>query len=180
MWLESEDWCGFQAALIGISIIQQVINYTNLNSRNTGKKHSYIHLQTRPKSGLFFVQKENMKCPNLRYARDGYFKYYVDIYGAKAIAEQLFKTERTIKDWYEGKKKIPFWVPELLQLRDKECYRELQQMNIRSQKLGIVMPTADILVFRKATIINNGSPKPPVTAEMDYSLDTEDFKLAQR
>ena len=84
-----------------------------------------------------------MRYPNTRYGCPGELEHYAQGRTIKQLAKHLKRSERTVKDWLEQKKKIPFWVPELLRLQHKEhldMMREMTLIPIRL-KLGIVSGT---------------------------------------
>ena len=55
-----------------------------------------------------------MRYPNTRYGCPGELEHYAQGRTIKQLAKHLKRSERTVKDWLEQRKKIPFWVPELL------------------------------------------------------------------
>jgi len=59
-----------------------------------------------------------MKSPNRRYGNPDEFAYYVVGVPIKTIARELMRDGRTVRDWLSRRRKIPYWVPELLRLRD--------------------------------------------------------------
>jgi predicted transcriptional regulator len=71
-----------------------------------------------------------MKQPNQRYGNPAEMAYYVQGRPIKTIARELRRTERSVRDWLTGRKKVPWWVPELLRLRHMEHDVRLQQMGI--------------------------------------------------
>jgi hypothetical protein len=94
-----------------------------------------------------------MRCPNRRYGNPLALQQYVDRMGVKGLAKHLMRSERSIQNWITGKKKMPYWVPELLRLQDMEHREIMRQMNIpviRAQ-LGIVTASASIRPFRNPT-----------------------------
>jgi hypothetical protein len=52
-----------------------------------------------------------------------------------------------VKNWVDGKSKIPWWVPELMRLRDMEARERHRQMGFTSfpNRLGYV--SGDVLQF---------------------------------
>ncbi|MYM39670.1 hypothetical protein [Duganella qianjiadongensis] len=51
--------------------------------------------------------------------------YYAAGIPIPKLARRLRRDERTVKDWLAGKKRVPWWVPEVLRLQHKE----VQDMN---------------------------------------------------
>lgn len=105
-----------------------------------------------------------MRYQNTRYGCPGELEHYAKGRTIKQLAKHLKRSERTIKDWLEQKKRIPFWVPELLRLQHNEHLDRLRQMNlfpIRTQ-LGII--SGDIIKFPIKT-----DNRPPAPASMAQS-----------
>ncbi len=90
------------------------------------------------------------------------------------IESAALYSEHSLRRGFANRTQVT-WVSKLFWLRDMERRGTLRQMNIKAQKLNVVLPSADILVFRKAGIIDDDVPKPPIESEIDYSLDKEDF-----
>jgi hypothetical protein len=88
-----------------------------------------------------------MKYPNLRYGNPNALQFYAANSSVKVIAKQLRRSERSVKNWMSGRKKMPWWVPEVLRLQQFEHREMLRQMNIEPQreKLGLVSKTAQII-----------------------------------
>jgi len=102
-----------------------------------------------------------MRYPNTRYGCPGTMEYYAQGRTIKELAKHLKRSERTVKDWMEGKKKIPFWVPELLRLQHKEHIEMLRQMNLKPLrlKLGIVGHNATIIEFPNRRTTAHNTPE---------------------
>lgn len=71
-----------------------------------------------------------MKQPNQRYGNPAEMAYYVQGRSIKSLARELRRTDRSVRDWLTGRKKLPWWVPELLRLRELE-------RNLRMQEMGV-------------------------------------------
>ena len=69
-----------------------------------------------------------MKYPNTRYGNPEELRYYATGISLKDLAKSLRRSERSVKDWLDGKKRIPYWVPELVRLRAIERAGQMQQM----------------------------------------------------
>jgi len=65
----------------------------------------------------------------------------------------------------EGKKKIPFWVPELLRLQHKNHLDMIREMNMRPVRLQLGLFDAQIISFPKRV-----SVAPQTTAATAESL----------
>ncbi|NPT42824.1 hypothetical protein GNZ12_16200 [Paraburkholderia sp. 1N] len=81
-----------------------------------------------------------MKYPNLRYGNPREMAYYAQGRSLKDLARELRRSERSVRDWLSGRERVPWWVPELLRLRDMEHDLRLRQMNIGrlAPPLGVV------------------------------------------
>jgi hypothetical protein len=66
-----------------------------------------------------------MRYPNRRYGNPAEFQYYLMCQGDDyaAMARILRRDERTVRDWASGRRKMPWWVPELLRLKRDEAQR---------------------------------------------------------
>jgi hypothetical protein len=91
-----------------------------------------------------------MKYPNLRYGNPLELQHYAQGMTTKELAKRLRRSERSVKDWLEGKKKIPFWVPELLRLQQFEHQQRMYQMNMKPvmKRLGVIQADAVIYQLR--------------------------------
>lgn len=69
--------------------------------------------------------------PNLRYGDPAALRAYAAGKPLRTIARQLRRHPRTVHDWMTGKRRMPWWVPELLMLRDQVAFYELRHMGIR-------------------------------------------------
>ncbi len=81
-----------------------------------------------------------MRYPNTRYGNPTELQYYTQGLTIKQIAKQLRRSEKSVSEWINGGRKIPFWVPELLRLRHMESQMKLRQMGIADyrERLGVV------------------------------------------
>jgi hypothetical protein len=88
-----------------------------------------------------------MRYPDLRYGNSNEFAYYVQGVPVKDVARRLRRSERSVKNWLDGKEKMPWWIPELLRLQRLEHSHVLREMNMRPvrHQLGIV--GADVIEF---------------------------------
>lgn len=114
-----------------------------------------------------------MRYPNLRYGNPEEFRYYVEFLPQddrlKLLSRRLRRDERTIRDWLSGRKKIPWWVPEIMRLKRMESAERMRQMNMAPvlRNFGIV----------RGEVIEFGDPtqrliKPAPTI---YDLRREEF-----
>lgn len=58
--------------------------------------------------------------PNLRYGDPAALRAYAAGKPLRTIARQLRRHPRTVDDWMTGKRRMPWWVPELLMLRETD------------------------------------------------------------
>jgi hypothetical protein len=93
-----------------------------------------------------------LRYPNRRYGNPVEFEYYALRYGSgaagiKEVAKCLRRSERSVKDWMTGKKKVPWWVPEILRLKAMEHWDQVYQMTGRrmSASMGFVAPTGQVI-----------------------------------
>lgn len=81
-----------------------------------------------------------MKYPNLRYGNPQELAHYAQFIPLPELARRLRRSDRSVRDWLTGRKKVPWWVPEIIRLQNMEHAERMRQMNIaplRAQ-LGIV------------------------------------------
>lgn len=88
-----------------------------------------------------------MRYPNLRYGNPVELQFYSQGIPIKVLARQLRRSERSVKDWLEGKKKVPWWVPEVVRLQHNEHMERMRQMGMDKYrgKLGLV--SASVIAF---------------------------------
>ncbi|WP_343724262.1 hypothetical protein [Herbaspirillum huttiense] len=81
-----------------------------------------------------------MKMPNQRYGDRDEFIFYAHWHKPKDLARLLRRSERSVRDWLSGREPVPWWIPELLRLREVERRETLRQMGITRlpNHLGIV------------------------------------------
>lgn len=61
-----------------------------------------------------------MRYPNLRYGNPTELAFYAAGIPIPKLARRLRRDERTVKDWLAGKRRVPWWVPEVLRLQHME------------------------------------------------------------
>jgi len=81
-----------------------------------------------------------MRFPNLRYGNPTELRHYAQGMPISDLARQLRRSERTVSNWLTEQQRVPFWVPELLRLRNMERAVQLRRMGIAqySTRLGVV------------------------------------------
>lgn len=110
-----------------------------------------------------------MRFPNLRYGNPTEFAYYCMGRSHADVAKTLRRDERTVRDWLNGRAKVPWWVPEIMRLKHMEMADRQRQMfgalgdQKRLTALGVVQPGA-VLELRHRT----EKKKPQIT---DLRLD---------
>ncbi|MCA1323763.1 hypothetical protein [Herbaspirillum sp. alder98] len=102
--------------------------------------------------------EKTMRYPNTRYGYHQELEYWMQGSSIKDVAKRLKRSERSVHDWMTGKRKVPWWVPEILRLQRMEWYDRMQQMNIKVPKVNFAFVTADVIEFPK--------PRPAVQPEM--------------
>lgn len=116
-------------------------------------------------AALFLTKEQlSMRYPNLRYGNPNEFAYYVQGVPVKDVAKRLRRSERSVKNWLQGKEKVPWWIPELLRLQQMEYEHSARHMNMTPvrKQLGIV--GADVIEFT--------APKQPIKIEELHEQET--------
>ena len=85
--------------------------------------------------------------PNLRYGDRDEFVFYAEGKPPAILARMLRRSERSVRDWLDGKAKIPWWVPELLRLRQMEARERHRQMGFTSFPRRLAVVSGDIIQF---------------------------------
>lgn len=88
-----------------------------------------------------------MRYPTLRYGNPEEMKFYAQGVPMKDLARRLRRSERSVRDWMTGKKKVPWWVPELLRLQHQESTERLRQMGLTRSVLRLGIVQADVIAF---------------------------------
>ncbi len=121
-----------------------------------------------------------MRFPNLRYGNPAELVYYALSFGDSKtrihnLARYLRRDERTVRDWLTVRKKVPWWVPELLRLRDLEISAQLRSMGIDKLpvRLGIARRAG---VIELATV----TPAPKEKPQTIPGLRLDDFSPPKR
>ncbi|MNR75996.1 hypothetical protein D3C72_66490 [compost metagenome] len=91
-----------------------------------------------------------MRYPNTRYGNPTELLYYTQGLSVKDIAKQLKRSEKSVSEWLNGNRKIPFWVPELLRLRHMEADLKLRQMGFGDLRLQLGIVKGDVIDFNHA------------------------------
>jgi hypothetical protein len=89
-----------------------------------------------------------MKQPNRRYGNPTEMAYYAFRYpSTKELARSLRRSERSVKDWLSGRAKVPWWVPEIMRLKEMEHHDIVRQITGRtiSARLGQVSPAGKLI-----------------------------------
>jgi hypothetical protein len=107
--------------------------------------------------------------PNLRYGDRDEFVFYADGKSPALLARMLRRSERSVRDWLDGKAKVPWWVPELLRLRQMESRERHRQMGFTSIPRRLAVVSGDIIQFptlkdskneNQAPVIHRPGPDP--------------------
>lgn len=88
-----------------------------------------------------------MRYPNLRYGNPTEMAYYAMGRPLADLARSLRRDERTVRDWLNGRTRVPWWVPEILRLRRMELDLRMRQMGMGAlpARLGVV--GADVITL---------------------------------
>lgn len=91
-----------------------------------------------------------MRYPNTRYGNPVEFQYYTQGQSTKDIAKRLRRSERSVNLWLTGKRRMPWWIPEILRLQRLEYDMWMRQAGLgrMRDKLGVVR--ADVIEFSDA------------------------------
>ncbi|MFJ3046778.1 hypothetical protein ACIPEN_13190 [Herbaspirillum chlorophenolicum] len=104
-----------------------------------------------------------MRYPNTRYGHHSEFEFWMQGHSIQVIAKRLKRSERSVHDWLTGKRKIPWWVPEILRLQHYEYYDRLRQMGFNPPRRRLAVATADVLAFPKpVAVISSESGASPL------------------
>ena len=89
-----------------------------------------------------------MRYPNLRYGNPTEMAYYAMGIPLPILARRLRRDERTVRDWLNAKRRVPWWVPEILRLKHMEADLQHRQMGMGAlaPRLGIV--SAEVVPLR--------------------------------
>ncbi len=101
-----------------------------------------------------------MRYPNLRYGNPETLRFYAQHVPIKELARRLKRSERSVNDWLAGKRKMPWWIPELLRLQHMETQQQLYRMGITTirKQLGIVSSGVTQFPATKQSVVNNCHP----------------------
>lgn len=88
-----------------------------------------------------------MRYPNTRYGSPAEFLYYVQNVPLKIIAKELKRSEKSVKCWISGERKIPWWVPELLRLKHKEHCEQMREMGFKNFRVQLGEVKGQIIDF---------------------------------
>lgn len=108
-----------------------------------------------------------MRYPNLRYGNPAELQHYAMPFTLAALARLLRRDERTVRDWLSCRRRVPWWVPELLRLRAMEASERHRQMTGAPMlaRLGIV--AGDVIELHRPRI-----EKKPETSLRLVDFDT--------
>lgn len=109
-----------------------------------------------------------MRYPNLRYGNPTELAFYAMAYPLATLARILRRDERTVRDWLNGRARVPWWVPEILRLKRMEAELRHQQMGMGKlgPQFGIV--SADVIALAQPPRQPDAAPAPtaPALAEV--------------
>jgi hypothetical protein len=96
-----------------------------------------------------FLYGELVRYPNQRYGKASELAYYAMGRSDADLARMLRRDERTVRDWMTGRRKVPFWVPELLRLRAWEAAERHRQMGFEPLRRGLGLVSGDVIELRR-------------------------------
>jgi len=91
-----------------------------------------------------------VRYPNLRYGNPTELAYYAIGVPLPILARRLRRDERTVRDWINGRTRVPWWVPEIMRLQRMEADLRHRQMfwavpnKPTMTRLGVVTPAGDV------------------------------------
>lgn len=88
-----------------------------------------------------------MRYPNLRYGNPTEMSYYAMGVPLKDLARRLRRDERTVRDWINGKQRVPWWVPEILRLKRMEADLRHRQMGMGALAPSLGIVSADVIAL---------------------------------
>lgn len=82
-----------------------------------------------------------MRYLNSRYGNPEEMRFYARGMPLQDLARQLRRDKKTVRDWLSGRRKVPFWVPELLRLRHREHHDMMRSMGMRPLTVRVLSST---------------------------------------
>lgn len=121
---------------------------------------------------ILLPESNQMKYPHQRYGNPNEFAYYAVGISDKDMAKRLRRSEKSIKEWLSGKRKMPWWIPELLRLQRMEYAERMRQMQITPIIKRYDLSTAAITNFRvrKKTVATSDQSE-----VADWYVNQQDF-----
>jgi len=89
-----------------------------------------------------------MRYPNTRYGNPTEFQYYAQGQKPKDIAKRLRRSEHSINLWLAGKRRMPWWVPEILRLQRLEYDLWMHQTGLGRMRTKLGIASADVIAFK--------------------------------
>jgi hypothetical protein len=105
-----------------------------------------------------------MRYPNLRYGDPAALAYHAAGIPIPVLAKRLRRSERIVKDWLEYRKKMPWWVPEVIRLQNMEKAEQMRQMNMQPVRAKLGLVRADALLEFPAQDEKKPGITPAITA----------------
>lgn len=88
-----------------------------------------------------------MHYPNLRYGNPTELEFYAQGVPVKDLARRLRRSERSVRDWLNQRKRVPWWVPEVLRLQHMEMQQQLYRMGITQVRNRLGMVNGEVIKF---------------------------------
>lgn len=89
-----------------------------------------------------------MRYPNTRYGNPTEFRYYAQGQKPKEIAKRLRRSEHSVTQWLAGKRRMPWWIPEILRLQRLEYDLWMHQSGLGRMRTKLGVASADVIAFK--------------------------------
>jgi hypothetical protein len=89
-----------------------------------------------------------MRYPNTRYGNPVEFQYYAQGQKPKDIAKRLRRSEHSVTQWLAGKRRMPWWIPEILRLQRLEYDLWMHQTGLGRMRTKLGIASADVIAFK--------------------------------
>jgi hypothetical protein len=91
-----------------------------------------------------------VRFPNLRYGNPAELAAYVQGIPMPVLARRLRRSERSIRNWLDGRQRVPWWVPEILRLQNLEHRERMRQMGMGPLRAQLGLVSAEVVDIRRA------------------------------
>ncbi|WP_124524414.1 hypothetical protein [Burkholderia sp. Bp8989] len=112
-----------------------------------------------------------MRYPNLRYGKPAELQHYAAGRTLAQLARELRRSERCVRDWLAGRERLPFWVPELLRLRQFEHWQRVREMTWAAQDAKVSARACARLAASKPCAANDPIIQYPALVQLELIPD---------